>query len=322
MRILVLALGFFVSFSPLGYAATLRTSTTLVEPQVRIADLFDDSGEAASRILGPGPAPGGRIVVEAAQAVAIARQFGVAWRPSTNTERVVIDRPGRLMARDEILGVVRAALAGSGAPADGDLELPSFVAPLVAIGATPTTSVEQVDYDANTGRFTTTVAITCGTEPLQRMRLSGRMIEMADVLVAARRLPAGTVVAHDDLQRIRIRTSSQRGEVLRDEAQAIGMALRRVALPGQPLLLADLGRPIVVTKGAQVEMLLQAPGMSLAALGQALEPGSIGGHISVLNPASGAVVEAEVIASDQVRVAPGVPVRMAGRGASLQVSQR
>jgi flagella basal body P-ring formation protein FlgA len=76
-------------------------------------------------------------------------------------------------------------------------------------------------------------------------------------------------------------------------------------MPGQPLLLAELGRLASVQKGANVTMQLQAPGLTLLAQGQALESGGIGDRIQVLNPTSHAVVEAEVIASDRVRVAPG-----------------
>ena len=58
-------------------AATLRTATSLAAPVVRLSDLFDDAGTNADRVLGPGPGPGGRIVVESAQLGAIARQAGV-----------------------------------------------------------------------------------------------------------------------------------------------------------------------------------------------------------------------------------------------------
>ena len=54
--------------------------TTLHGPTVYLRDLFDDAGAGADRVLGPGPEPGGRIVVEAAQLNAIARQYNVEWR--------------------------------------------------------------------------------------------------------------------------------------------------------------------------------------------------------------------------------------------------
>ncbi len=57
-------------------------------------------------------------------------------------------------------------------------------------------------------------------------------------------------------------------------------------------------------------MLLDSPGIALTAQGQALEAGAIGERIRVLNPVSHAVVEAEVIGPDRVRVAPNaMPLR-------------
>src|SRR5690349_8906480 len=88
-------------------AATLRSMTTLHAPTVRLSDLFDDAGANADRVLGPGPAAGGRIVVEAAQLRAIARQFGVEWRPASSADRAVLDRPGRPLRRDDVLDAVR-----------------------------------------------------------------------------------------------------------------------------------------------------------------------------------------------------------------------
>ena len=50
---------------------------------------------------------------------------------------------------------------------------------------------------------------------------------------------------------------------------------------------------------------LEEPGMALAIEGQALEQGALGEHVRVLNPASRAVLDGEVIAAGSVRVVPG-----------------
>ena len=68
--------------------------------------------------------------------------------------------------------------------------------------------------------------------------------------------------------------------------------------------MGELTRPAMVQKGATVLMVLDSPGIALTAQGQAMEAGAIGERIRVLNPVSRAVVEAEVIGPDRVRVAP------------------
>ncbi len=298
-----------------AHAATLRDTTTLQQPHVRLADLFDDAGPGGSRVLGPGPAPGGRIVVEAAQAAAIARQFGVAWRPMSNMERVVIDRPGRLVAREEFMRALHVALVGAGAAPDAEIEFSGFASPLVPLEAAVQSSIEQVDFDSVSGRFTATLALSMAGEAIQRTRLAGRAQEMVDVVVPQRRLAAGVVLRAADVQVVRMRAGPGRGEVARSVSQVVGQATRHPEMAGQALHIADLGPPFIIQKGSRVMMLLQSPGLTMAASGTATEPGGMGDRIVVINPVSGALIEAEITGVDQVRVqassTPRVPARLA-----------
>lgn len=305
-----------------AHAATLRSATTLERGQVRVGDLFDEAGPAALRVLGPGPAPGNRIVVEAAQLSAIARQFGVAWRAASDTERIVIDRPGKLVSREDVTQALRTALAGVGAPEDADLELPGFQSPMVALESAPKSAIEQLDYEAATGRFSATLAVTSDDMPVQRMRLAGRLHEMQDLPVAMHRLVPGTVIQPGDLLVQRVPAPGAGTEMVRDLAQAAGMTVRHIVAPGQPVKLAELTRPLAVLKGDRVTMQLQAPGLLLSGTGQALEPGAVGERISVLNPLSRAVVEAVVTGPGQVRVTPDSVLRPNSRvaGAAIQAS--
>ncbi|MCW3475117.1 flagellar basal body P-ring formation chaperone FlgA [Limobrevibacterium gyesilva] len=294
-------------------AATLRPLTTLDAPVVRLSDLFDDAGPGGERVLGPGPGPGARIVVEAPQLAAIARQFGLDWRPASPTDRAVLDRPGRLLPREDVVAALRSALTSAGAPDDAEIDLPGFAAPLVATESHPRSTMEQLDYDAASGRFTGLLAVTGDGMPMLRMRLSGTLQEMIELPVPVRRLLPGSIIQPGDLRMTRLRAGLARGEVVRNPAQAVGLTLRRQAVAGQPLPLAELTRPAAVQKGARVTMQLQAPGLTLLAQGQALEAGAIGDRIQVLNPASRAVVEADVTGPDRVRVAPGtLPLQPAG----------
>jgi flagellar basal body P-ring formation protein FlgA len=101
--------------------------------------------------------------------------------------------------------------------------------------------------------------------------------------------------------------------VAHDAAEAIGLQLRHQLAAGQPLTLSDLMRPALVRRGATVLVELESPGITLTAQGQALDTGSVGERIRVLNPISRAVLVAEVIGPDRVRVAPGAAPLVATR---------
>ncbi len=292
-------------------AATLRPFTTLSGPVVTLADLFDG---ADTRTLGSSPAPGARITVEARQLEAIARQYGVDWRPAGAGDRAVLDRPGRTLGRDEVTGPLRTALAAAGAPRDGDLELPGFAAPTVGMGAATSAEVTQLEYDGGTGRFTALVSVTADSEPAAQIRLSGRVLEMAELPVPRRRMMPGDVIEKGDLEWVRLRAAQAKGEVVRAMRDAVGQALRHSVSPGQPIQLADLGKPIVVQKGMPMMLALDTPGIQLTAQGVAMEPAGMGETIHIVNPASHVVVEAEVTGPGRARVLPGTaPVNSTGR---------
>jgi flagella basal body P-ring formation protein FlgA len=292
-------------------AATLRPFTTLSGPVVTLADLFEG---ADGRALGPAPAPGARITVEARQLEAIARQYGVDWRPGSAGDRVVLDRPGRTLGRDEVAGPLRTALAAAGAPRDGDLELPGFTAPVVGMGAKAEAEVTQLEFDGGTGRFTALVSVTADAAPAAQLRLSGRMLEMTELPVPRRRMVPGDVIESGDLEWVRLRTAQAKGEVVHAMREAVGQALRHAVQPGQPIQLADLGRPVVVQKGTPMLLALDTPGIQLTAQGVAMEPAGIGERVHVVNPASRIVVEAEVTGPGRARVLPGsAPVNSTGR---------
>ncbi len=304
-------------------AATLRGSTALHGANVKISDLFDDAGPAADIVLGPGPAPGGRIVVEAAQAAAIARQFGVSWRATSQTQRVVIDRPGRAVPREALLASLRAALQEAGIGPDAALELASYTTPLVSPDATPDISVEQLNIEPGTGRLTAELSLAAPDEPLQRLRLSGRVQQMSEVVVATHRLLPGLVLTAQDVALQRVPESSLHGDAVHALSQALGHALAHPLQAGQMLAQSELGQPMLVQKGAQVQIQMNSPGIAVSASGEAIEPGGLGDRIGVLNPASGAVVEARVVGPDRVQVIPGAALRRAVRGTSgVLLSQR
>jgi flagella basal body P-ring formation protein FlgA len=285
-------------------AATLRTMTTLHAPVVRLSDLFDDAGKNADRVLGPGPGAGGRIVVEAPQLGAIAKQFGVDWRPASSADRAVLDRPGRPLPRDDVMHAVRNALVADGVAADCDIEMPGFTPPLVPFDAEARPIVSDLDYDSSDGRFSAVLSVAGNQMDPLYIRLAGHVDDTVELPVATARLPAGSVLRAEDMRMARVRASLVRGEVIRQADDAVGMQARRQIMPGQPLQVNELTRPAMVVKGATVLMQLDSPGIALTAEGQALEAGSTGDRIRVINPISRAVVEAEVIGANRVRVAP------------------
>jgi flagella basal body P-ring formation protein FlgA len=305
MRILLFVLSLLACSQ--AQASSLRTMTTLHGPSVLLRDLFDDAGANADRILGPGPEPGGRIIVESAQLSAIARQYGVAWRSVSRGDRAVLEWPGRPMSRDEAIEAVRVAITAHGAADDMDIDMSGFNPPIVPTEVTPSATVSQLEYDSNTGRFTAALTITGeGMNPIDT-RVSGRVDEVVEAPVAVTRLLAETVLRAEDVRFAHVRTAGLLSEVARSVDQIVGMQLRHPVTSGQPLRLADLTRPPLVQRGATVQIELSTEGLSVTGQAVAIDAGAEGDKVRVQNLTSRAYLFAQVIGPGRVRVTPGSP---------------
>jgi flagellar basal body P-ring formation protein FlgA len=278
---------------------------------IRLADLFEGAGERGGSALGAAPGPGRRIVVEAAQLAAIARLYGLAWRPMTGQERSVVERPGRPLSRDDVLDPLRAELIPLGLDGESEIEIPGFSPPLVPLAALAQVVIETPHFDAQTRRFSATLAVLADGMPGQRIRLAGRAVATVPVVVATRRLAVGDVVQPTDARVTRLRAERVRPGAAERLDQIIGRQLRRPIATELPFHTADLSAPHLVQRNGAVTMVLEAPGLALSAQGRALEAAPRGAVVPVMNLASRSVVEAEVIGPGRVRVAMGaVPVAL------------
>jgi flagella basal body P-ring formation protein FlgA len=299
-----LAVALAALLAPGASAATLHDFGQLGGPLVHLSDLFDSLGAAPDRVLGPAPAPGDRIIVEAPQLAAIARDYSVDWRPQSGAERVVLERAGDRMQQAAIMAPLRAALASAGAPSDADISLPGFDPPLIPSGSTPQQAVTDTNFDPATGRFTAMLSVSAPGMATLHARLSGQVAAMTQAAVLTHHLRPGTILAAADLQEVRVRVSQLRGNAPLTLDAATGQALRHDMASGQPLTGSDVARPVLVARNGTVRMRLDAGGIQLQAQGIALEAGGLGETIKVQNPSSRAVVLAEVTSAGEVRVVP------------------
>jgi len=138
--------------------------------------------------------------------------------------------------------------------------------------------------------------------PLARATISGRAVEMTDIPVLGRRLEPGEVIAHNDVEWISVRADRVGRNTISDPERLLGKSPRRPIRAGEAVLSADLREPVLVEKNSIVTIRLQHPRMELTAQGRALDQGSAGDTIRVMNTKSKTVVNAEVAESGDVMV--------------------
>jgi flagella basal body P-ring formation protein FlgA len=281
---------------------------------LRLGDLFENAGDAAPAVIGAAPAPGRRMMLDAAQLSMIARRHGLAWRPLSGEERSIVERPGRPLPREEIEALLRDELTRLGIDPESELELPGFAPPLVPLGVLPQVMLESVHFDAATRRFAATLAVAADGMAGFRARLAGRALATVPVVVATRRLAVGEIVGAADLREIRLRAERVRPGAAQRAEEVVGRQLRRPIAANLPYVMVDLIAPQVVAKNQLVLMLLDGPGLTMTAQGRALEAAARGELVPVMNLVSRSIIEAQVIGPGRVRVLPGaVPLQTVRR---------
>lgn len=303
--------------APAAAEVTLRRHAVVHGGAVLLGDLFENAGPEADRRLGPAPAPGQRWMLEAPQLSLIARDHGLAWKPLSAEDRMVVERPGRPLAREAVAEALMAELALLGAPEGLEPELTGFATPYLPEDAPePRLMVEAARLDAAARRFQAALIVVAeGMSPI-RMPLSGRLVATRPALVATRALATDSILGPGDVAVRRVALDRIPAGAAQDAGLLLGGRLRRAIPADRPLTQADVAPAVALRKDAPVLLVHEAPGLSLTAQARALEDAAAGAVTSVLNLATGTVVFAEVTGPGRARALGGgqAPAPRGGNG--------
>lgn len=115
-------------------------------------------------------------------------------------------------------------------------------------------------------------------------------------------IAGGQVVSVDDIAILPLPSTQLGGNALLDPAAIVGKAAKHNLAPGRPLRSNDLQRPMLVQKGALVALNVNWPQIQLSTVGRAVDGGSRGDIIQVINLQSRKTVSGVVTDVNQVEV--------------------
>jgi len=120
----------------------------------------------------------------------------------------------------------------------------------------------------------------------------------AESLVALRAIPAQTVLSEADFTSV----DAVIPGAVRLSTEAVGLQVRRAIYPGRPILMRDLGPPVLVSRNGLVRMRYLRGGLDIASEGRALDKGELGQVIRVMSLGSKTVVTGRVLADGSIAV--------------------
>ena len=289
----------------------LRAAVNVTSDIVRIGDIVDYAGAAAQIPIYRAPDLGTAGSLPVAQVLNTLRAHQVIGVDTRDLKEISVTRLARTLEGKEIEQQVARALErrnGLGDAANlsltfdrdpGDVKLDPANS-----GAVQPTAVR---YEPRGNRFDVTfeIANENGTAPA-RLRFTGSAVEMVEAAVLARNVERGDVLKSSDVV-VERRPKAELGTDIAARDKAVGMQARRQLRTGQALKAADLVKPDLVQRDQSVTLIYDASGLYLTMRGKALENGTDGDVVNVMNLQSKRTVSGVVSGRGQVSISVATP---------------
>ena len=290
---------------------TLRASVLVSSDVVRIGDVIDNAGTSAQIAIYRAPDLGTTGSLPTAQVLNALQAHQVIGVDTRDIKAVSVTRLSRAVDAKDIQSQVAHALehrSGLGDAANIALTFDRDVQDL-RLEASNTGAMQPVSsrFDPRSGRFDVSFEIgnDAGTTPT-RVRFTGTAVETVEAAVLARDVERNEVLKSSDV----ITERRPKAEVGGDAAvrdRAVGMQMRKQLRAGQALRVADLAKPDLVQRDQTVTLIYESTGLYLTIRGKALEGGTEGDVVSVINLQSKRTVSGVVIGRGQVSISVATP---------------
>ena len=285
-------------------AASLRRTSVLHHPQVRLSDLFEGIAPDQDCDLGPAPAPGQSLTINAAQLQAIAQQYSIDWPDSSDLAQATLTRASHTVSRDEVMPLIVDGLKARGVSDNASIDVTNFSGPVVAAELANNPQLSNIVYDASHGRFSAFFSITSDNDT-QSFRADGTVSSRIQVVTARTDLPAGQIIEQADIEVAEVDSRSAPSRPILDPADIIGQSTRRSIRAHTPLTSEMTSRIDLIEKGSPIILDVSSSGLHLTASGVALDSGAQGERIHALNPTSRMIVVGQIIDRTRIAVTPG-----------------
>jgi len=308
-------------------APVLRAQVVVSGDLVRIGDVIDNAGPAAQIAIYRAPDLGTTGAMPVDRVLTALRAHHVIGVDTRNLREISITRLARTLESKDIEAAIARALQhknGLGEAANLTLTFDRDMQDL-RLEASNTGDLQAVAtrFDSRNNRYDVTFEISNETAAAPtKLRFTGTAIETVEATILARGVERNEVIKSSDVV-VERRPKAEVGNDLAAWPTAPGMQARKQLRVGQAVKTADLAKPDLVQKDQAVTLVYHAVGLHLTIRGKALEGGTEGDVVNVMNLQSKRTVSGVVIGRGQVSItgpAPRLP-EVSDATSSIQSSQ-
>lgn len=301
----------WLSDKPAIALPVLRANVTVTGDVVRIGDVIDNAGTFGQIAIYRAPDLGTTGTLPTAQVIAALRAHEVIGVDTKDIKEVTVTRLARNLHASDVQDAVAHAIehrGGLGDAANLSLTFDRDVQDM-HLDASNTGTIQPVSvrYDSRSTRFDVTFEIGNDTNsPPTRLRFTGSAIETVEAAILTRNVERGDMLKSSDVI-VERRPKLEIGGDAAVRQSVLGMQMRHAMRAGQGLRVADLAKPDLVQKDQGVTLVFQTAGLYLTTRGKAIDNGTEGDVVSVLNLQSKRTVTGVVTGRGQVTIQIATP---------------
>jgi flagellar basal body P-ring formation protein FlgA len=304
--------------SSASYAPTrLKSQATVSSDIVRIGDLVENAGAVANTPIFRAPDLGQTGAVPVRAVLDAVRPHGLVGIDARGLSEIAVTHASRTISTDAIEQRIAAALTARYAV--GKLEnlrvsFDQVVRPIeLSLTSAAEPALARISYEKNGGRFD--VAFELSGQRAQ-WRYTGTAIETVEAAVVTRPLTRGDLIRKSDISIERRPKSEFSSEPPASAADIVGLAARGSVRAGQGLRNSDVMKPELVKKNEMVVLHYEVPGIVLTMRGQALESGTEGDLVNVLNIQSKRTIQGVITGAGRITIPGPATARLAAISAT------
>jgi len=288
---------------------SLKDSSTVEGEFVRLGDLIENAGDKSNTPIFRAPELGTSGTIQVYRIIEAARANGVSVFDTHGISEVLITRASRTISISDIERAVAETASKQTSIGEANniaVVFDSGVRPLsVEPNASATPRLMQFNYDPRSQRFDASLDVTGSTTSRRKAtRISGYLYETVEVPTLIRGFTRSEVVRDEDIQMERRPKVEMTPDTILKTTAIVGHAARRDLRAGQAIRVSELMKPELVGRGDTVTLSFESTGVRLVVRAKAMESGTEGDTIQVLNPQSKRTVQATVEGPGRVVVRP------------------
>jgi len=283
--------------------ARLKSQVTVSSDIVRIGDLIENAGAAAATPIFRAPDLGQTGAVAVRAVLDAVRSHGLIAVDARGLSEIAVTHASRTMSVDAIEQRIVAAITARypiGKPETLKVAFDQIVRPLeLSLSSAAEPAVTRLSYDKAGGRFDVTFELA---NPRAQWRYTGTAVETVEAAIVTRPLARGDIIKQNNISVERRPKSEFAAEPPAPASDIVGLAARSNVRAGQGLRNSDVMKPEVVKKNEMVLLHYEVPGIVLTMRGQAMESGTEGDTVNVLNISSKRTIQGVITGPGRVTI--------------------